>query len=372
MRDVHSKNYFEQMKGRGTRVLSKDDLQKVSPSASNNKDRFVVVDAVGVTRSLKGDSRPLERNPTVPLKSLMYTVAVGSRDEDIMTSLANRLIRLNCQMNDPEREQFAVKSGGLQITEMISNLLDSFDPEKVEPGSQKQDEMKDQACEPFNLPELREFIENIRKNHEQIIDDVNLDSVLFAGPGADLVTKAGEIINTFRKFIQDNKDEISALNIIYNQSYRNRGLTFEMIKELYGKLSASPYNLTTEGLWRSYSIQRIEKVKGIGSVRMLTDIVSLIRFELGYTNELTPFSDSVNYNFMKWTMVKNAGHVQFTEEQMEWLRMIRDHITSSITVTSDDLELSPFNEKGGLGRFYQVFGTNYETILTEINLALVA
>ena len=64
MRDVRSKNYFEQMKGRGTRVLSKEDLQKVTPSATENKDHFVIVDAVGVTKSKKSDTRPLERKPT--------------------------------------------------------------------------------------------------------------------------------------------------------------------------------------------------------------------------------------------------------------------------------------------------------------------
>jgi len=98
MRDVRSKNYFEQMKGRGTRTLSKDDLQKVSPSATGNKDHFVIVDAVGVTRSKKSDTRALERKPTVSLKELMMNVALGARDEDTLTSLANRIIRLNAQM----------------------------------------------------------------------------------------------------------------------------------------------------------------------------------------------------------------------------------------------------------------------------------
>lgn len=71
MRDVRSKNYFEQMKGRGTRTLNKDDLQKVTPSATENKDHFIIVDAVGVTKSKKTDTRTLERKPTVSMKELM-------------------------------------------------------------------------------------------------------------------------------------------------------------------------------------------------------------------------------------------------------------------------------------------------------------
>lgn len=109
MRDVRSKNYFEQMKGRGTRVLSKEDLQKVTPSATENKDHFVIVDAVGVTKSKKSDTRPLERKPTVSMKELMMNVALGAKDENTLTSLANRVIRLNSQMTPSERKQFEAK-----------------------------------------------------------------------------------------------------------------------------------------------------------------------------------------------------------------------------------------------------------------------
>ncbi len=106
MRDVRSRNYFEQMKGRGTRTLSKDDLQKVTPSATENKDHFVIIDAVGVTKSQKTDTRPLERKPGVSMKELMMNVAFGARDEDTLTSLANRLIRLNSQLSAAERKDF--------------------------------------------------------------------------------------------------------------------------------------------------------------------------------------------------------------------------------------------------------------------------
>lgn len=107
MRDVRSKNYFEQMKGRGTRTLNKDDLQKVTPSATENKDHFVIVDAVGVTKSKKTETRTLERKPTVSMKELMLNVAMGSKDENTLISLANRLIRLNSQMSQKERNDFA-------------------------------------------------------------------------------------------------------------------------------------------------------------------------------------------------------------------------------------------------------------------------
>ena len=126
MRDVRSKNYFEQMKGRGTRVLGKDDLQKVTPSATENKDHFVIVDAVGVTKSKKSETRTLERKPSVSMKELMLNVALGARDADTLTSLANRVIRLNSQMSPGERKEFA-QVVGLPANQLAENLLNAFD-----------------------------------------------------------------------------------------------------------------------------------------------------------------------------------------------------------------------------------------------------
>ena len=130
MRDVRSKNYFEQMKGRGTRTLSKDDLQKVTPSATENKDHFVIVDAVGVTRSKKSDTRALERKPSVSLKELMMNVALGAKDEDTLTSLASRIVRLNAQMTPSERKEFQEITGAT-AGQTAQALLDAFDPDVI-------------------------------------------------------------------------------------------------------------------------------------------------------------------------------------------------------------------------------------------------
>ena len=103
MRDVKSRNYFEQMKGRGTRTLDQDDLKKVTPSALTAKTHYVIVDAIGVTKSLKTASQPLITKPSVPLKDLAMGVMMGVRDEDTVSSLAGRLARLNKQLDDKEQ-----------------------------------------------------------------------------------------------------------------------------------------------------------------------------------------------------------------------------------------------------------------------------
>lgn len=383
MRDVRSKNYFEQMKGRGTRTLGVDDLQKVTPSASGNKDHFVIVDAVGVTKSKKTETRTLERKPGVSMKELMLSVALGAKDENTLTSLANRLVRLNAQMNQTERKKFEEKAG-VSAGKLAEKLLDAFDEDVIldkarqiyqtDEPTQKQlqdvsQEMVNEAVKPFYQPEVREYIENVRRSHEQLMDNVNLDEVLFAGYDSQQEENAQRVIQTFHDFIEENKDEIIALRIIYNETYKNRPMAIRGLKELYEKITAK--GITVERLWDCYAIKKPDKVKR-GTLAQLTDLICLVRFEMGYADNLQPFADRVNYNFMQWTLRRNAGAVHFTEEQMEWLRLVKDHIAASLSIEKDDLDLSPFDHKGGLGRFYEVFGDGYEAILNEMNIELVA
>lgn len=383
MRDVRSKNYFEQMKGRGTRTLSKDDLQKVSPSATENKDHFVIVDAVGVTKSKKSSTRTLERKPSVSMKELMMNVVLGARDENTLTSLANRVIRLNSRMTASEKKGFE-ETVGLPAGRVAEQLLDAFDEDVIaqkaqadfataSPTPQQLTQSKKaliaQAIMPFLSPEARDYMENVRRNHDQIIDNVNLDTVLFAGFDVQQEANAERAIQTLRDFIAENRDEIIALRILYDQRYKDRPMAISRLKALYEKLKAK--GVTVERLWDCYAIQKPGKVKG-GTLGQLADLVSIIRFEMGYADHLAPFADRVNYNFMQWTLRRNAGAVHFTDEQMEWLRLIKDHIAVSLSVEPEDLELSPFDRRGGLGRFYEVFGAHYEDILREMNVELVA
>ena len=229
--------------------------------------------------------------------------------------------------------------------------------------------LKNRVALQFHDPDVRDYIENVRRSHDQIIDNTNIDSVLFAGFDTQQEENADRILATFHEFIEENKDEIIALRIIYNESYKDRPMAIEQLKELYGKLKAK--GITVERLWDCYAIKKPDKVKR-GTMAQLTDLISIIRFEMGYTDNLSPFADKVNYNFMQWTFKRNAGHIQFTEEQMEWLRLIKDHIATSLSILPEDLDLTPFDKKGGLLGFYESFGDDYEVILNEMNRKLVA
>jgi len=388
MRDVKSRNYFEQMKGRGTRTITLDDLKKVTPSAIYTKDHYVIVDAVGVTKSLKTDSRPLEKKPGVPLKDLLAAITVGARDEDLFTSLANRLARLEKQLTEKEKSTFADKTKGKTIPQVVKELLNAYNPDiledlrlKVEQENpdvapvEKEEKLKtlttalrNKAASTFN-GELNEYIENVRKAHEQIIDLINPDKLTGVGWDKDNKDKAGELIKTFASWISRHKDEIMALQIFYDQPYRRRELTFKMIRELVDTIVADKPVLAPLSVWRAYEL--LESVSGQPK-NELTALVSLIRKVAGIDATLTAYDKTVDRNFQNWVFKKQAGTLKFTEEQMQWLRMLKDVIANSVHLDVDDLDLTPFDAKGGKGKMWQLFGNETENIINELNEALAA
>ncbi|MEE4263345.1 MAG: type I restriction-modification enzyme R subunit C-terminal domain-containing protein [Desulfobacteraceae bacterium] len=387
MRDVRSKNYFEQMKGRGTRTQGYDDLKKVTPSVHTAKTGYVIVDAVGVSKSIKTDSRPLERKKSIPLKDLLQAALMGQTDEDLYSSLAGRLARLEKQITDDERNQFKQLAHGKPINQLVHELLDAHHPDKiVEHAAQKfdlppdsqpdedqrqtaQKELTHRARDTFTGA-LNEFIETVRKSHEQIIDDINLDTLEFAGWDKQARLKAQAIIADFKTFMQAHKDEITALSIFYNQPYNRRHITYAMIREVLDTLKRAKPGLAPARVWQAY--EQVEKVSGKSPKNELTALVSLIRRITGIDDTLTAFEQTADRNFQKWVFGKQAGPLKFSEEQMAWLRMIKEHIISSVHMDKDDLDYAPFDGQGGIGRMHQLFGDEMDAIIDEMNEALAA
>jgi type I restriction enzyme R subunit len=384
MRDVKSKGYFEQMKGRGTRTFGYDDLKKVTPSALSAKTHFVVVDAVGVTKSLKTDSRPLERKRSTPMKELLEAVTMGLRDEDLFISLAGRLARLEKQLTDQEKETFEEKAKGKTLSETVKDLLNAYNPDKIEEKAEylkreNPEITKNQAHEMAkeNLSkiassifngELNGFIENVRKVHEQIIDTVNIDNVTKAQWGKDSVDKAREIVNDFSMYMKQHKDEIIALSIFYNQPYRLRELTSSMVKDVLEKLKMDKPLLAPLYVWQAY--EQLEEVNGKSPKSELVALVSLIRRVTGMDDKLTAYDKTVDRNFQKWVFEKQAGALKFNEEQMDWLRMMKEHIATSFHIEVDDLDYTPFDAHGGRGMMFQLFGSGMNAVISEMNEAL--
>ncbi len=385
MRDVRSINYFEQMKGRGTRTIPDDSLKMVSRTAES-KTHFVIVDAVGVTKSKKTDSRPLERKRTVPLKDLLGAVTMGAADEDLFLSLANRLIRLDQQLTDPQQAELIKLTGGAALKQITKVLISAYDPDaiakraKIEPKDPPgvietakktaQSELITAAATVFH-GELNEFIDNARKQLDQIIDHHNIDTVTHSDWEIRSVEKAQALIADFTAYLELHQDEIKALSIFYNQPYNRREITFQMIKQVMDKLRMDKPTLAPVAVWDAYA--SVEAVKGAAPKDQLTALVSLIRRACGIDSELKAFDKTIDENFKNWMFKQNAGqHNRFDAEQMEWLRMIKDHVVTSYHIALDDLDYTPFDAKGGRGKMHQLFGDQMTGLIQELNEVLAA
>lgn len=232
----------------------------------------------------------------------------------------------------------------------------------------------DEAAKPIdNNSELRKRIVAIKRSYEQIIDKISQDAVQSAGYSQDARQKAESLVKNFEQFIAKNKDEITALQILYSRPYKQR-LTYDEVKKLAQAIEKPEDGLratTPEQLWRAYETLDKSKVRGSGG-RVLTDLVSLVRFATPQENELHPFAENVNARFGKWLNQHKAAGDNFTTEQVQWLEAIRDHVAANVAIELDDFEYVPFNQFGGLGRAYQLFGDKLQPMLNELNEVLVA
>jgi type I restriction enzyme R subunit len=390
MRDVKSRNYYEQMKGRGTRTCSLEELRATgTPAAKVTKDHFVIIDAIGVEKSQKTDSRPLEKKPGLSLKEVLESVHMGNKDEDMLTTLANRLIRLDKQINEKEKIDFAEKAQGKTINHVVKQLLHAHDPDTIEnirqkieqemPGAAPQEkenaikeqhhQIIEQATAIFDGFELRDFILDVRKKYDQILDHINPDEILNIGWVKDNKESAQKLVQYFREWIEAHKNEITALQIFYGQPYQRRELTYKMIKGLVETIKADKPAFAPLNIWKAY--ENLEKVNGQPKNELIA-LVSLVRKISGIDTTLTSYEQTVDRNFKDWVFKKQAGTLKFTEEQMQWLRMIKEYVASSFHIDREDFYLNPFNAIGGLGKMWQLFGEQTDEIINELNEVLAA
>ena len=380
MRNVRSRNFFEQMKGRGVRTISTTEFNSVTPDAVG-KDRFVIVDAVGVTEAELGESYSLDRHPSVPFDKLLDLVAMGDREPDTLSSLASRLARLDRRLSPQDRQAVESLAGGATLRALVSDLLDAGDADEAlraareatgqddppeEAIAKAEKELLEAAAKPFAAnPELRQRLIEIHRAYEQTIDTVSQDTVIraeFSGAEAD------ELTRSFREYIEEHRDEITALQVLYQRPYSQR-LSLDEIKALADALQSPPRSWTPPRLWDAYRRLDQSRVRG-SSQRVLSDIVSLVRFAIGHDNELAPFAEQVEERFRGWLAAQEIAGRTFSAEQVQWLEDIKDHIAGSVSIEAADLQLPPFAQSGGIGHAYALFGDELAPLLEELNLAL--
>jgi len=387
MRSIKSSNYFEQMKGRGVRVMPPDALKGVTPDAKS-KTRFVIIDAVGVCEQCKSEKGPFDREPTKSLKQVLDYIKAGGTDPDAVSALAGKLNRLAADMSEKQHADVKAHAGGRGIDTLVGGLVAALDDANVEakakemnPGvalsmlTEKQLEAAEQelikdAIKPFYDPKLRDLILQIKQDNEQTIDRVSKDEVLGAGYSQAALDKAKAKIENFRKFIDENKDELTALQVFFGMATPDR-LKFRDLKALAEQIARPPVSATPEELWRCYEALEAANVAGKGG-QIITDLVSLIRHTLRPSEPLTPFADVVRQRYQAWRAQQAAAGVTFTNEQAAWLDKIAEHIATSLAIEMEDFHDGWFAQRGNLGKAYELFGDRLQVIIDDMNQALTA
>ena len=388
MRGVKSRNYFEQMKGRGVRVIKNDDFKTVTPDAMG-KDRFVIVDAVGVTESEElNETRPLEQKPGVTFERLLKALRYGNPNKDNLSSMASRLSRLNKKLTEKQVQEIKSISGE-DLPSFASSFVEAIDEDKIfleaqekfgssesyveyEPKTKELEEISQNrminALKPFiGNGKLMERLPEIKKEVEQIIDDISVDDVEEVGYSPIATEKAKKTVKSFKEFIKENKSELIALQALYN----HKKLKWNDLKELVEVIEKPPFSLTTSKLWQAYHQLEDGKIHGRSKKDRIADFISLLRHEIEKTKEIEPWINTVDKRFAEWLGRQKEQGAEFSQEQLNWLERIKSHIAESIEITPDAFEYTPFEQMGGLGKAVEVFGQQkFNKLLIELNTEL--
>lgn len=384
MRDVRSENLYEQMLGRGRRTLSEAELKRTSPSATSSKNGYVVVDAVGVTASKKTKHPRSMSTPRPRLADLLQAIATGSINSDLFAEVSKRLARLNNTISADDRKKFE-QNAGIQLKELATNILEVHNEDKIRDEQMKRfGEINDKnwkqivreraqsLAKQIFVSSIRATICSLRSPDEQYLDK-SADKVLVSNFDTSQKNFNEQIRTSFKEYIKQNKDRLTALSIIYTSDYKKRHLTEQSLRELADSLQKHNGQLSKANIFGAYK----ELTKNNAMLKELTDLIPLVKYEYGLEKQIVPFSETVSVNFQKWTFQKNrhkAGEKinPFTVEQMEWLHLIRDYIALNGSMTLDAFNYGTFAGKGGGLKYYRLFGNDYQLIIDELNLALVA
>lgn len=382
MRDVRSGTYFEQMKGRGARSMDDASFTSLTPDATH-KERFVIVDAVGVTEHDFVDAAPLERTKTVPLKTLLEKAATFTITADETASLASRLARLSRELTPTENAELTALAGTplQEITQQLVKIADPdtlagvienapLDAEGKKDTKKAMSDFIEQIITPIaSNPQLRQRILEIRLSHDLVFDEGSKDELLDARGVVD-TSKAKSLVESWIKYIEDNKNEITAIQMLYSKP-KNVGITYKEIKELAERIRRPHPTWTVDVLWNAYLALEPTKVRK-SAVHTTTDLVSLVRFSLGQMNELVPYAQLVEERYAGWLLQQENLGVKFTDNQKWWLDRIKDAISQSAHFDVKDLEMSPFTERGGTDGVLAELGNSVTDLIESLNMELAS
>lgn len=381
LRSVKSAVLFEQMKGRGARSIDPTELREVTPGADESvppvaKDRFLLIDAAGVTQSQLVEAKPLPTAPGMSLQKLLDRAGAGAITAEETDVLARRLGRLSKQLTNEQHETIAHAAGGVTLVTITRWLTDACDPDRQEEVTQDQGPAAARgliraAVVPLASAELRKVIMGMRRQEDLTIDEVTVATIttLREVPREE---RAQKYVADWHTLLDSRRDELTAIEIALGQKRVAPDAAYAALKELAAYIKRPQYDWTPQILWQAYE-DLGRAVSQHGTIAGIPDLISLIRYELGAETELRPYRTSVEERFAGWLLRQQQAGAQYSHEQLWWLERVRDRVASDVGVEVDALRHEPFTERGGSRGFIAAFGGDAgaaRKLLTELNQEL--
>ncbi|MBO2454204.1 DEAD/DEAH box helicase family protein [Actinomadura barringtoniae] len=376
LNEVKSWALFEQMKGRGARTVEPGELKQVTPDVES-KDRFVIVDAVGVTDSPRVDATPLMQHSEkqISFEALLKKVGNLTISPDEASTLAGRLARLNRQITPDERNELEALAGR-PLAEVIASVSGCADPDTLQEahdtgGKAAVHSLVVQAVRPLaENAELRRRLLEIRRAHDIYWDEVNRDTLIDAA-AQDPKLRAQEVVTSWRTYLDEHREEITAIEAAYRSGLPGRA-AYAKLKELAARIARPPHEWTPDELWRSYERLNLAADKR-GAQHGPVDLIGLIRYELGLDTEPKPHRSVVEERYAAWLVKQQHAGVEFTADQRWWLDHICDVVITHAAVDHTELDKPPFTDRGGIDGFLHTFGdANAAILLSDLNRNLIA
>lgn len=382
MRSVRSAVYFEQMKGRGARIINADDYAAITPDAHKGftKDRFVIVDAVGVTDSELVDATPMEREPSVSLEKLLARAGQMTLTPDDASTLAVRLAKLASQLEPDEDAEIAAVAGGTALRDIARQLAAASDTDAVvaaqdRGGDAAVRELINQGAAPLTEnPELRRRILDIRRAKDLLFDQVSQDTVVDI-VRIDYLEASRDRIASFREYLAEHRDEIAALQVVHGSGSERP--SYRDLKALAEQVSRVPAIGSIEAIWKSYA--ELGELADPDHEATVPDLVTILRHELSNGtpgSKIQPFASMVDGRLAAWLDEQQRRGVTYSDQQKRWLAAIVDVIKTNIGVVVDDLDQLPLSTLGGVDRFAQDFSVKTlegaQALLDELTAELIA
>ncbi len=371
---------LQMMKGRGARTIGPAELQFVSPDASL-KTQYIIIDAAGACSNDQTDYCSLERRRNDNLEDLFLQLDADNINDNVIKTLAGRLAKIQLKMNRADSSALEKAAHGKPLRQIIHSLLDVVDPDVLEeiakelfnsehPTAQQiqsaKKELFNVACLPLYDAGMKKIILDLQNKYEtttqsllELEDNENLELVN---------EKAKNIINRFKKFLQDKKNSINALKGILTK--RAELVTYENLKQTAEIMSKHPYCLQIETIWLAYQHHK-KNIPQNGGKRAMTDLISLVYYERGMIKQLVPFADIVEERYKAWIKGHHQEEQALLPVQIDFLELLKNYFVKYAFTSLEDLDLAPLQNSGGSMRMYQLFGNRMEEILQNFNRFLM-